>query len=152
MNIPITAPVTYAVDNVEISQIGVRVNNELSLYISFSWKDADGKVIKTGSNSYTEGELETMFQSKGGSFVPFAEAFKSLYPVGKSPAMWIEISNEGVVTANTGIGVDCPDGICRFTKTVVPEATFNACLAANGLNQKAVVDAVIALVQSLTTN
>jgi hypothetical protein len=150
MKIPITNPVTYNVANVEITSIGVNVrNDDITLSLSYCWLDAAGVAIKTDSKRYTGAELETMFQAMGGSFAPLSAFFKSLFPVGKAPGMTMNMSDAGVLTVTTGIGVDCPDGVCRYTQTIVLEETLNAKLAENGLSQ-APVTGVLAASTSVT--
>ena len=151
MKIPITNPVTHAVANVEIQVISVNVRNDtLTLSLSYRWLDAAGEVLKSDSKSYYDSELEAMFQAMGGTFAPFSAFFRSLFPVGKSPGMHMEVSDEGTLTLTTGTGLDCPDGVCRYTETVIPTETLDTRMSDNGLNRAAVTGALAALVQALT--
>lgn len=102
MQVLVDSTVSYAVKNVRIRSVIVQKNNKdgLVLVVPYEWLNADGVVIRSGSNRYTQ---EQLIQSQGQGFASVVSILSGLVPSqGVFGGFRFLFSDTGTVTAIRG--------------------------------------------------
>lgn len=86
MNVTIDKIVNYQVKSVAVESLNVMKlkNNKLIFSVPYKWLDAEGKVIRTGSNLYKQEELEVSMAGQIAMLNALVAGFNSLMAVNEN--------------------------------------------------------------------
>jgi hypothetical protein len=93
MNVTVNTEVSYAVKEVKVKSLTFRLKEAgLVLDAPYVWLDAEGKVVKAGTNKYDEASLVASFTAQGVDLAPMLSIFKGvLAPIAECKILRIDL-------------------------------------------------------------
>jgi hypothetical protein len=131
MNVTVNTEVSYAVKDVRVKSLTFRLKaTGLLLEAPYVWLDAEGKVVRTGTNKYDEATLLASFAAQGVDLAPLLSIFKGvLAPVAECKILRIDLTTP-VTATMVQVGAEG-----KYVSVMLDEAQLSASLAPVTLEQ-----------------